>query len=153
MIRFTLFLLYLVFPSTLLASCFDEHIEIEILDADHTIRTEGLIRARIRNIGSEPIGGVWIDFEIWAEGRPQPIGDESFVGLRRIDGALMPGEELIEERFTFLSDRAEQMANNSTRLSVVYFVENMADGQMRSVLRYPKMRYWSDTEAPVLCRP
>ena len=134
-------------------TCLQENIRVEATNFDKSIIEGRKIFVTIENEMSSPLGGVWVSFEIWSKERPMPLYEGSIRSAATIAGGLLPGEAISEYDVHFMDDRAIQIAQSSSDLSIKLTVENAADTNMDGFLDHPRMGSWSNADTKLKCEP
>lgn len=134
-------------------ACLRANIALEPVGFGADTVDQRAVTIRITNDTDKPLGGVWVAFTIWAEGRPQPLYEGSIREAATIPGALMPGESMVAQDFHFMDDRTKDIARNAPALRLAVSVDNAADGDMRGFLPDPRMANWSNVLTDTFCAP
>jgi len=154
----TLKLCAVIYATTLTAAasnaatleCIQSGISVAATNFNEAIIDGREITIEVTNNLEFALGGVWVDYEIWAAERPTPIYSASIREAATIKGALLPGETLTASDFHFMDERAIAFARATTDLTIQLHVENAADADMNGFLQHPAMGSWTGmlTEQP-----
>ncbi len=109
----------------------------------------------LKNDLSIPIGGLVLRYELWAEGRPLPVGSGHWGQFRILDGGLLSGEETEMRVAVVLEKRELELAKNAPSLRLDLFVENAADVELRPLgpRRNPFVGWQNDNPSDQPCAP
>ena len=110
----------------------------------------------INNASGADIGGLIVEYEMTAPGRPSPLASDISQFTHTLDGGLLSGESTAMRDIISLSDHAANIiatSNAKNALSVSADITAMADAQMQPVGGgIDPFQLWSRTPSPITCQ-
>lgn len=135
-----------------LLSCLKQSVLVEAVAFDDRVIEGREVKIRVTNNLPVPLGGVWVDFEIWTKERPTAIYSGSIREAATISGGLLPGETMEASDYHFMKEHEKDFARKSQELRLELAVRNAADINMLGLFDHPAMGSWADGTTDEICR-